>query len=111
MAAGVATHSMRHAREIRPPPVHRTRLDLWIVGELVDDSLHTASNSSSRSCTYRYSDIERTPSRDDTARIVAAPMPSSSISSSVTVTIRSSDRPRPGRLRRPRAPCARITGT
>src|ERR1700716_1647279 len=40
MGAGVAAYSMRHAREIRPPPVHRTRLDLWIVGELVDDPLH-----------------------------------------------------------------------
>ena len=64
----------------------------------------TASNSSSRSCTYLYSDIERTPNRDDTARIVAAPMPCSSTSSSVAVTIRSSDRPRPGRLQAQQLP-------
>ena len=49
----------------------------------------TASSSSSRSRTYLYSDIERTPSRDDTARIDAAPMPCSSTSSSVAATIRS----------------------
>ena len=71
----------------------------------------TASSSSSRSSTYRYSDIERTPSRDATARMVAAPMPCSSTSSSVVVTIRSSDRPRPGRLRRPGLVCAFVTKT
>jgi hypothetical protein len=42
---------------------------------------------------------------------VAAPMPSWSTSSSVVVTIRSSDRPRPGRLRRLCSPVARLTGT
>ena len=75
MRQGIAPYPVRHRRQVRPPPLHRADLDLWIVGEFVYDCFTTTLNSSSRSRTYLYSDIERTPSRSDTARIVAAPCP------------------------------------
>jgi hypothetical protein len=31
---------MRHARQVRAPPVHRAQLNLRIIGKLADNPLH-----------------------------------------------------------------------